>query len=147
MSPKMAMPRVGDVIETSIHADNDRAGSIFLIVNKAKSRKTLWAKLLCCRVQDSVKLWQAENLPDRPIQIKFGFTPEEAVDRLGGRLEYAKSFTILMPSLSKFNPDVLKEFNKQQIVEMQIEFENVNFMLEVEPADPERSPSPQAVII
>ena len=104
----------------------------------------MWAKLLACRAMPSVKLWQAENVLDRAIQIKFGFAAEEAVDRALGKCEYSKTYSVIMQAMSTFNPDLLKEFDKKQVEDMEIEFNNVNDMLEEEPADLERSPSPHA---
>ena len=87
MAPKMAVPRVGDLIELNVFAENERQGSIFIVLKKARSRRTLWVKLLACRSTDVVKTRQVEHVPDRNIQIKFGCSAEDAVDRAPGKLD------------------------------------------------------------
>ena len=141
MPAKLSVPREGDLVEVSVFSENERDGSIFLVMKKAKNKKCVWAKLLACRSTDTVQLWQADGVPAHNLQLKFGSTLAESADRAPGQLEYVKTCATLIPALSKFSSSTFAEFGKEQIESMRVEYDNVNDMLEVEPS---RSPSPQA---
>ena len=98
MAPKSApqTPKVGSLIELDVYCDKSRAGSVFLIIKKGRSKRCMWAKLLGCKLPSIGKAWQAEGLPDIPVQLEFGASADQAADRLPGKHEYVKTFSFFV---------------------------------------------------
>ena len=140
----MAVPKVGALIEVDVHVDPSRAGSIFLVVNKARGRKTVWAKLMACKAPGLAETWHEEGLPEKPICLDFNSDPKNTADRCPGKHEYVKSYEVILNPKAKFDVAGLDMFEFEHQNSIRLEFESINAMLDDEVVDIARSPSPQA---
>ena len=82
----------------------------------------------------------------KTIQIRFGHSVQEAVDRVAGNVEYVKMVNALLLVGTKFPGACFPEFREAQLAKLREEYDNANSMLEHEEQIliPPRSPSPQA---